>query len=130
MAEDHGLGDGDGSVDVTQSLELLLLAVAQHVVLFDGASFISLNSPLDADALVLVALRGDHDVGLVQHKHFDLLGVYELEFTAPVQHGARSADNYLLTLISSNGVDQFDLRVVFSHLLDHLAGLKCQFIGG
>lgn len=46
--------------------------------------------------MVLVTLRGDHDIGLVQHKHFDLLGVNELQFSAPVQHGSRCADNDLL----------------------------------
>lgn len=36
MAEDHCLGNGDGSVDVTEGLEFLLLTVAQHIVLLDG----------------------------------------------------------------------------------------------
>lgn len=47
MAEDHGLSDGDGSVDVTQGLELLLLAVAQHVVLLDGVQRLLLPLQLD-----------------------------------------------------------------------------------
>lgn len=55
-----------------------------------------MNSPLDSDTLVLVTLCGDHDIGLVQHKHFDLLGVYKFEFTAPVQHGTRCTNDYLL----------------------------------
>ncbi|MFT7812897.1 hypothetical protein AGIG_G18398 [Arapaima gigas] len=51
--------------------------------------------PLDAYALVLVALCGNHDISLVQDKHLDLLGVDELELYAPVQHCARSADDNL-----------------------------------
>ena len=47
MAEDHGLGDGDGSVDVTEGLELLLPAVAQHVVLFDRVQRLLLSLQLD-----------------------------------------------------------------------------------
>uniref|UniRef100_A0A8C4ZW28 Uncharacterized protein n=1 Tax=Gadus morhua TaxID=8049 RepID=A0A8C4ZW28_GADMO len=117
VAEDHGLGDGDGSVDVAEGLELLLLAGALHVVLLDGVQRLLLAlqlddvwvgddalgehtewcpRPLDADALVLVALRGDHDVRLVQHKHLDHLGVDELKLDAPVQHGPRGADDDLL----------------------------------
>lgn len=51
--------------------------------------------PLDADALVLVALCCDHDISLVKHKYHYLLGVYEFEFTAPVQHGTWCANNNL-----------------------------------
>lgn len=47
MAEDHGLGDGDSSVDVTERLELLLPAVAQHIVLFDGIQSLLLSLQLD-----------------------------------------------------------------------------------
>uniref|UniRef100_A0A7N6A380 Uncharacterized protein n=1 Tax=Anabas testudineus TaxID=64144 RepID=A0A7N6A380_ANATE len=156
MAEDHSLGDGDGSIDVTEGLELLLLAVAQHIVLFDKQQHLTDYSPpihiclpLDTDTLVLVSLCCNHDVSLIQYKHFDLLGVYELELTAPVQHGTRCAndniattettqsmmtENYKkkkrgLTFISSDGVDQFDFRIVFAHLLNHLTSLKGQFIG-
>uniref|UniRef100_A0A8C5Q9I3 Uncharacterized protein n=1 Tax=Leptobrachium leishanense TaxID=445787 RepID=A0A8C5Q9I3_9ANUR len=35
VAEDHGLCDGDGAVQVTESLKLLVPAVAHHVVLLD-----------------------------------------------------------------------------------------------
>lgn len=47
MAEDHGLGDGDGSVDVAKGLELLFLTVAQHVVLLDGIQCLLLSLQLD-----------------------------------------------------------------------------------
>uniref|UniRef100_A0A8P4G170 Uncharacterized protein n=1 Tax=Dicentrarchus labrax TaxID=13489 RepID=A0A8P4G170_DICLA len=97
MAEDHGLGDSDGAIDVTEGLELLLPAVAQHVVLFDGIQSLLLSLQLDD-----VGVR--HDT-LGEHKHLDLLGVYELELPAPVQHGTRCPNNYLLTFISSDGVD-------------------------
>uniref|UniRef100_A0A4W6C8I3 Uncharacterized protein n=1 Tax=Lates calcarifer TaxID=8187 RepID=A0A4W6C8I3_LATCA len=95
MAEDHGLGDGDGSVDITEGLELLLLAVAQYIVLFDSIQRLLLSLQLDD-----VGVRHD---ALIQHKHLDLLGVYELELTAPVQHGTRC--QICLTFISSDGVD-------------------------
>uniref|UniRef100_A0A3Q3KNQ1 Uncharacterized protein n=1 Tax=Monopterus albus TaxID=43700 RepID=A0A3Q3KNQ1_MONAL len=112
MAEDHSLGNGDGAVDVTEGLELLLLAVTQdifddvgirhnalgeqHLAVFrQHPGIFYCNLPLDADTLVLVSLCGDHDISLIQNKHFDLLGLYELEFTAPVQHGTRCANNNL-----------------------------------
>uniref|UniRef100_A0A667XGT5 Uncharacterized protein n=1 Tax=Myripristis murdjan TaxID=586833 RepID=A0A667XGT5_9TELE len=160
MAEDHGLGDGDGSVDVAEGVELLLLAVAQHVVLFDRIQRLLLSLQLDDvgvrhDALGKQHLavfrqhpawhRGkdsklgslNHDVRLIQHKHLDLLGINKLELGAPVQHGAWCAnDNLLLqlhapslTLVASDGVNQFDFWIVLSHLLDHLASLKRQLIG-
>ena len=52
--------------------------------------------PLNPDALVLVALGGDHDVRLVQHKHADLLGVKDLQLDAPVEDGARCSDHDVL----------------------------------
>uniref|UniRef100_A0A8C5HRX8 Uncharacterized protein n=1 Tax=Gouania willdenowi TaxID=441366 RepID=A0A8C5HRX8_GOUWI len=146
VAENHGLGDGDASIDVTQSLELLLLAVTQYIVLLDGVQGLLLplqlddvgfghnfcfHKPLNANTLVLVTLCGNHDVSFIQDKHLDLLGVYEPKFTAPVQHSTRCANDDLLlhlTFISSDGVNQFNLRIVFSHLLDHLTSLKSQLI--
>lgn len=53
--------------------------------------------PLDADALVLVALSCYHHVSLVQNKHLDLLGVNELQLGAPVQDGPGGANDNLLT---------------------------------
>ena len=52
--------------------------------------------PLNPDALVLVSLGGDHDVGLVQHKHADLLGVKDLQLEAPVEDRARRSDHDVL----------------------------------
>uniref|UniRef100_A0A8C2WSI8 Uncharacterized protein n=1 Tax=Cyclopterus lumpus TaxID=8103 RepID=A0A8C2WSI8_CYCLU len=113
MAEDHGLGDGDGSVDVTEGVELLLPAVAQHIVLFDGVQRLLLPLQLDDVGVGHNALgeaphrlfkRGREQQHLAVfrqhpeerwHKHHDLLGVYELEFPAPVQHGTRCTNNYL-----------------------------------
>lgn len=54
------------------------------------------SSPLNADALVLVSLCGDHDISLVQNKHFDLFRVDELQLDAPVQNCPRCADDDLL----------------------------------
>lgn len=64
MAEDHGLGNGDGSVDVTEGMELLLPAVAQHVVLFDGVQRLLLSLQLDD-----VGVRHDA-LGKVPHRLF------------------------------------------------------------
>uniref|UniRef100_A0A674NJN8 Uncharacterized protein n=1 Tax=Takifugu rubripes TaxID=31033 RepID=A0A674NJN8_TAKRU len=61
MAEDHGLGDGDSSVDVAEGLELFFSTVAQHVVLLDG-------HPVD----------NDEERNFIQHKHQDLFGNFHL----------------------------------------------------
>lgn len=55
-----------------------------------------LSSPLNADALVLVSLCGDHHISLVQNKHFDLFRVNELQLNTPVQNRPRCADDDLL----------------------------------
>lgn len=36
MAEDYGLGNGDGSIDVAESLELFFSTIAQYIILLDG----------------------------------------------------------------------------------------------
>ncbi len=64
MAEDHGLGDGDGSVDVTEGLELLFPAVTQHVVLFDGVQRLLLSLQLDDVGV------GHDALGKVPHRLF------------------------------------------------------------
>lgn len=56
----------------------------------------SVNTPLDANALVLVTLCGDHDICLVQHKHINFLWVDKSELLAPVQDRAGGADHNLL----------------------------------
>uniref|UniRef100_A0A8C9ZEN1 Uncharacterized protein n=1 Tax=Sander lucioperca TaxID=283035 RepID=A0A8C9ZEN1_SANLU len=116
MAEDHGLGDGDGSVDVTEGVELLLPAVAQHIVLFDGIQRLLLSLQLydvgvrhNTLGKQHLAVFRQHPVcrrreDLVEHKHLDLLGVYELEFSTPVQHGTRCANNYLNFLLAINSL--------------------------
>ena len=47
MTEDHCLSNGDGSIDVTECLELLLLAVAQNIILFDGIQRLLLSLQLN-----------------------------------------------------------------------------------
>lgn len=64
MAKDHGLGDGDRTVDVAQGLELLLLAVAQHIVLLDGVQCFLL--PLQFDNVGV----GDDALGEIPHRLF------------------------------------------------------------
>lgn len=72
----------------------------QHYICLQGFKASSPNtresSPLNADALVLVSLCGDHDISLVQNKHFDLFRVDELQLNAPVQNRPRCADDDLL----------------------------------
>uniref|UniRef100_A0A3Q2Y4J7 Uncharacterized protein n=1 Tax=Hippocampus comes TaxID=109280 RepID=A0A3Q2Y4J7_HIPCM len=115
VAENHSLGYGDGTIDVAQGFKLFLLAVTQHIVLFDSIQqqqhlavfgfiyfFKHSLSPLDADTLVFVTLRCDHDISLIQHEHPNLLGVDELQLAAPVQHGAgRANDDLFLKLHTS-----------------------------
>lgn len=47
MAEDHGLGNGDGPVDVTESPELLISVTAQNVILLDGVQGLLLTLQFD-----------------------------------------------------------------------------------
>lgn len=54
MAEDHGLCDGDGAIDVADGSELVLLIVALHVVLLDGVQGLLFTLELDD-----VGLRDD-----------------------------------------------------------------------
>uniref|UniRef100_A0A8C6ZQV3 Uncharacterized protein n=1 Tax=Nothoprocta perdicaria TaxID=30464 RepID=A0A8C6ZQV3_NOTPE len=116
MAENHGLGNGDGAVDITESLELFISVIAQNVVLFNSVQCFLLSLqfdnvwirnnflisgehsslPLNADALILMTLGCNHYISLIQDKHFDFLGIYEFQFGTPVQHGARCANYNLL----------------------------------
>uniref|UniRef100_A0A3B3S3Z3 Uncharacterized protein n=1 Tax=Paramormyrops kingsleyae TaxID=1676925 RepID=A0A3B3S3Z3_9TELE len=120
MTKDHGLCNGDCSVDIAKCHKLLLLVIAEHIVLFDGVQRLFLTEqqhltistwvsavhtphlllwphlPLDANTLVLVALCGNHDISFIEHKHLNLLGVNELELNTPVQHCARGANNNML----------------------------------
>uniref|UniRef100_A0A8C0AWI1 Uncharacterized protein n=1 Tax=Buteo japonicus TaxID=224669 RepID=A0A8C0AWI1_9AVES len=119
MAEDHSLADGDAAVDVAEGSVLLLPAPAHEEVLpdlyHDGVgndlrgerphSFLeggreqqhlAEHSPLNANALTGEALSVDHDVGLIQHEHVDLLQVHDSPFETPVQHCPRGPDDDLL----------------------------------
>uniref|UniRef100_A0A8C6ZMS7 Uncharacterized protein n=1 Tax=Nothoprocta perdicaria TaxID=30464 RepID=A0A8C6ZMS7_NOTPE len=150
MAENHGLGNGDGAVDITESLELFISVIAQNVVLFNSVQCFLLSLqfdnvwirnnflisgehsslPLNADALILMTLGCNHYISLIQDKHFDFLGIYEFQFGTPVQHGARFSQWHftLLTFIASDSIGKFQLRIKLSHLLNHFSCLKCQLI--
>uniref|UniRef100_A0A8C4W4Z0 Uncharacterized protein n=1 Tax=Gopherus evgoodei TaxID=1825980 RepID=A0A8C4W4Z0_9SAUR len=158
MTEDHGLGNGDGSIYITESLELLPSIITQNIVLLDGVQRLLLSLqfddvgvrnnflgkfphrifkggrkqehlaisgkgtrifpfpqaaqmtawgcslPLNADALILMALGCYHHVSLIQDKHFNLLGVYEFQFGAPVQD--RGVFPLTLTFIASDSICQ------------------------
>uniref|UniRef100_A0A3B4D556 Uncharacterized protein n=1 Tax=Pygocentrus nattereri TaxID=42514 RepID=A0A3B4D556_PYGNA len=139
MAEDHGLCNGDGPIDVAESLELLLLAVADHVVLLNCVKRFLLTFQLnDVRIRNDVTLCGNHNVCLIQHKHFDFLGVDELELLAPVQDCAGGANhNLLLELhpplhwtgdMTTSSVTFSIIGVKFAHLLDDLACLEGKLI--
>uniref|UniRef100_A0A8C1V875 Uncharacterized protein n=1 Tax=Cyprinus carpio TaxID=7962 RepID=A0A8C1V875_CYPCA len=164
MTEDHSLCDSDSSVDVTECVELVLFAVAEHVVLLDSVQGLLFSlklddvgiwhnplckfphrvlkggredSPLNADALVLVSLCGDHHIGLVQNKHFDLFGVDELQLNAPVQNRPRCADDDLLLDLNATlhwqraqHICQFDFWIKLAHLLNDFPRLQSQLICG
>lgn len=51
---------------------------------------------MDADALVPMALRRDHDISLVEHEKADFLWVDEFILAAPIQERAWGPDNNLL----------------------------------
>uniref|UniRef100_A0A8C4JNP5 Uncharacterized protein n=1 Tax=Dromaius novaehollandiae TaxID=8790 RepID=A0A8C4JNP5_DRONO len=85
------------------------------------------RSPLDANALAGEALLVDHDVGLVQHEHSDVLRVEHVALEAPVQHRAGRPDDDLLL-----GAEQRDADVDAEppHLLHHAPDLQGQLEGG
>uniref|UniRef100_A0A8C2CZZ6 Uncharacterized protein n=1 Tax=Cyprinus carpio TaxID=7962 RepID=A0A8C2CZZ6_CYPCA len=87
-----------------------------QVVLSAAEAEFGESSPLNADALVLVSLCGDHHIGLVQNKHFDLFGVDELQLNAPVQNRP--------------SICQFDFWIKFAHLLNDFPRLQSQLICG
>uniref|UniRef100_A0A672U281 Uncharacterized protein n=1 Tax=Strigops habroptila TaxID=2489341 RepID=A0A672U281_STRHB len=153
MAEDHGLGNGDSAVDVTESLELLISVTAQNIVLLNSVQCLLLSLqfddvwvrnnflkqqhlavpgdqclPLNADALVLMALGCYHHISLIQHKHFDFLGIYEFELGTPVEHSARSQHVTVLTLIASDSIGKLQLWIKLPHLLNHFSCLQCQLV--
>uniref|UniRef100_A0A8C4JVB8 Uncharacterized protein n=1 Tax=Dromaius novaehollandiae TaxID=8790 RepID=A0A8C4JVB8_DRONO len=160
MTEDHGLGNGDSAVDITESLELFVSVIAQNVVLLNSVQCFLLSlqfdnvwirnnflsklphrilksgnlhrksSPLNADALILMALGRYHHISLIQDKHFDFLGIYEFQFGTPVQHSARFCRWYftLLTFIASDSVREFQLWIKLPHLFNHFSCLKRQLI--
>lgn len=47
MAEDHGLGNGDCAVDVTESLELLVSVIAQDIILLNRVQCLLLSLQFD-----------------------------------------------------------------------------------
>lgn len=59
--------------------------------------------PLDSDALLLVTLEVNHDVGLIQHKQLDLFGVKQLRFPASIHHRAGRPDDDLLLELRAFG---------------------------
>uniref|UniRef100_A0A8B9LX95 Uncharacterized protein n=1 Tax=Accipiter nisus TaxID=211598 RepID=A0A8B9LX95_9AVES len=112
MAEDHSLADGDAAIDVAEGSVLLLPAPAHEEVLPDVAQGELFFTQLYHDGVgndlrgkrppgtekkdSSEALSVDHDVGLIQHEHVDLLQVHDSPFETPVQHCPRGPDDDLL----------------------------------
>ena len=82
MAEDHGLSNGDGPIDITQGLELLVSAVAQDVILLDGVQCLLLTLQFD-DVRV-----GHHFLGKFPDRVFKG-GREKQHLAVPGQHPAR-----------------------------------------
>ena len=90
---------------------------------------------VDADALVLVPLRGNHHVCLVQDEDPDLLDIEEAELERPVQDLPRRPDDDVVVdlappgdLLSLDRVPQRDFGRELRHLGSHLAGLQCELV--
>ena len=82
MAEDHGLSNGDGPVEVTQGLELLISVIAQDVILFDGVQCLLFTLEFD-DVWIW-----DHFLGKFPYRVFE--GGREKQHLAVLgQHPAR-----------------------------------------
>uniref|UniRef100_A0A3Q1GPC7 Uncharacterized protein n=1 Tax=Acanthochromis polyacanthus TaxID=80966 RepID=A0A3Q1GPC7_9TELE len=80
---------------------------------------------LSASALVLMTLRGNHHISLVQHKHSNLLGVNVLVLGAPVKY---YNCGHLLTSVPTNGVLHFHIWTKLPHLLNYFANLQCKLV--
>ena len=63
MAEDHGLADRDGAVDIAQGLVLVLLASALDVVLLDVVQRLLFPPQPDDDRVI-----GDDLLGKLHHR--------------------------------------------------------------
>lgn len=50
-------------------------------------------SLVNANALILMSLCIDHDIGFIQHEHRDFFDVKHTEFRAPIQNFSRCAND-------------------------------------
>lgn len=82
MAEDHGLSNGDGPIEVTQGLELLVSVIAQDVILLDGVQCLLLTLQFDN------VWVWDHFLGKVPYRVFKG-GREKQHLAVPGQHPAR-----------------------------------------
>lgn len=82
MAEDHGLSNGDGPVEVTQGLELLVSVIAQHVILLDGVQRLLLTLQFDN------VWVWDHFLGKFPYRVFEG-GREKQHLAVPGQHPAK-----------------------------------------
>uniref|UniRef100_A0A8C9QEE1 Uncharacterized protein n=1 Tax=Spermophilus dauricus TaxID=99837 RepID=A0A8C9QEE1_SPEDA len=127
MAEDHGLCDGDGPIQVAQGLELLISVIAQDIILLNGVQCLLLTLQFDNVGVwdhflgklphrvfkggrekQHLAVPGQHpflpldaDALILVNKYLDPLRVNEPELGAPVQDSPRGTnDNLLIDLLT------------------------------
>uniref|UniRef100_A0A3B4GXU2 Uncharacterized protein n=1 Tax=Pundamilia nyererei TaxID=303518 RepID=A0A3B4GXU2_9CICH len=138
LAKDHGLCNGKVHIELFRNN---LLCKPPHRVLKccrekEHLTVHRQSAPVDSNALVPVALGGDHHISLIQHKHGDLFGVNELVLGAPVVDCARCTNDnlleykhyHILTSISPNGICQLHIWTKFPHLLNDLTSLQCDVL--
>lgn len=124
LAEDDGLGDGDGSVDVADGLEPFFSALTQHVELLDGVqSFLLFLQPDDVGVQ-------DDALGEAQHRLFKG-GGEEQHLTALRQHlGGDREKRRRLRVCSSSPAGRAEREFWPLDLDALLLVLKGQFIRG
>uniref|UniRef100_A0A8D0BM96 Uncharacterized protein n=1 Tax=Salvator merianae TaxID=96440 RepID=A0A8D0BM96_SALMN len=134
VAEDHGLCDGYGPVDVTEGVELLFAAVAQDIVLLDGVQRLLFSLQLDNVGV------GDNFLGKLPHRvlkggreqqHLAIFGKHP----EGSQKGNKDLDLFGSTSNQASKVHNpyghFTLTLLWiklAHLFNHFSGLKSQFI--
>ena len=86
MAEDHGLADGDGAIDIGERLELLMLTFAIDVVLFDVGQSLLLTSQSDQHRIGHHGLRKLHHLAVISRREEQHLTVLAETPVLETQH--------------------------------------------
>lgn len=51
---------------------------------------------MNPNALILMTLRGNHDISFIQHEHLYFAQIKNLEFETPIQNFPRCPDYYVV----------------------------------